>query len=189
MWLCRFWSEQEYVDLSFCKIHFSAQCTKRSCLCSAAHQLHQPRVRQPLHGRPQQQQLPSQHRRKEGAPFPGRREHERPAGVEPRIPLNCASDRPAQPMLSPQAPSSYAFPTWKEKQCKKKKRRQQNREHCKKCIKWRTTFLSDSSIICCPLTTTTNHLVTKKDPFYRHLLLYFTLLLTSPQLSLLPSCI
>lgn len=51
-------------------------------LSSAAHQLHQPSVRHPVHGRPQQPQLSSQHGRKEGAPVPGRRGRERPVGVK-----------------------------------------------------------------------------------------------------------
>lgn len=66
--------------------------------CSTAHQLHQPSVCHPVYGRPQQPQLSSQHRWKEGASLPGRRGHEWPAGIElgtdwtlPTLP------RPAQP--------------------------------------------------------------------------------------------
>lgn len=102
----------------------------------AAHQLHQPSVRHALHGRPQQPQLSRQHRRKEGAPLPGRRGHERPAGVEPRATQTFPTlPRPARPTDRASALSlflslSHLLPLQSEKKSNKKML-----EHCIKCIK------------------------------------------------------
>lgn len=133
-------------------------------LCSTAHQLHQPSVCHPIYGRPQQPQFSSQHRWKEGASLPGRRGHEWPTGIElgmdwtlPTLPC------PAQPSAEPTL--ILCLYQRKRKATKKKKKK---REHCIKCIKWRTTFLSDCSIIFCSLTKKKSS-GDEKEPFYRHL--------------------
>lgn len=74
-------------------VPFESPC---NFLCSTAHQLHQPSLCHPVHGRPAQPQLSGQHGWKEGAALRGRRGHEWPAGVE--LGLNSAN-----PALSPRA--------------------------------------------------------------------------------------
>ena len=81
-----------------------------TCSLSLAHQLHQPRVRHPVHGRPQQPQLPGEHRREEGAAVGGRRRHERPAGVKPCRGMNCHRC-PAPPQTTPAPPRRRAQQT------------------------------------------------------------------------------
>lgn len=157
--------------------------------CSTAHQLHQPSVCHPVYGRPQQPQLSSQHRWKEGASLPGRRGHEWPAGIElgtdwtlPTLP------RPAQP--SAELTRSLILCLYQLKKKRKKKRKKQ--EHCIKCIKWRTTFLSDCSIIFCSLTEKKNPLVMKRNHFIDIYSVLLLISLTSSSPSQLPpplSCI
>lgn len=114
-------------------------------MCSAAHQLHQPCVCHPVHGRPQQPQLSRQHGRKEGASVPNRRGHEWPAGVE----LSRDWSLPTSPrLLRPRAePASSLFfslslshhmPLSAEK--KSNKGEKQPQELCTKCIKMKDYF-------------------------------------------------
>lgn len=58
-----------------------------------------------------------------------------------------------------------------------KKKSNKKEEHCTKCIKWRTTFLSTGSIIFCSLKKRKSS-VDEKESFYRHLLSSFKILLT-----------
>lgn len=146
----------DYKKKSLPFLPFESTC---NFLCSTAHQLHQPSVCHPVHGCPQQPQLSGQHGWKEGASLPGRWGHEWPAGIElgihwtlPTLPC------PAQSSAEPKSSLILCLYQLKRKATKKK------REHCIKCIKWRTTFLSDCSIIFCSLTKK-NPLVTKRNHF------------------------
>lgn len=91
---------------------------------STAHQLHQPSVCHPVHGRPQQPQLSRQHGWKEGASLPGRRGHERPAGVELGVDWTLPTTLPCHAPPSAEPASSLILCLWPtEKKSNKKKKK------------------------------------------------------------------